>query len=61
MNSDVAVQRIRSQAKAENIRITQHAQQEMVEENIALDEVLEAVLKGEVLENYPQHRRGACC
>ena len=33
----------------------------MVEEDIALDEVLEAVAQGQLLENYPQHRRGACC
>jgi hypothetical protein len=33
---------IRSQAAAENIRVTQHAQQEMVEENITFAEVLQA-------------------
>ncbi len=55
------LERIRAQAVTENIRITQHAQQEMAEENITLDEVLEAVFKGDILENYPSHRRGACC
>ena len=38
-----ALKRIRAQAAAENIRITQHGQQGMVEEDITLDEVLEAV------------------
>ncbi|MBU0703503.1 MAG: DUF4258 domain-containing protein, partial [Chloroflexi bacterium] len=57
----VVLERIRAQAGAENIRITQHAQQEMVEENIVLDEVLEALAGGQILENYPEHRRGACC
>lgn len=52
---------IHAQIDAENIRITQHAQQEMVEEDIGLDEVLEAISTGEILENYPEHRRGACC
>jgi hypothetical protein len=33
----------------------------MVEEDILLDEVLEAIVTGQILENYPQHRRGACC
>ena len=56
-----ALMRIRGQANSENIRITQHAQQEMVEENISLDEVLEATASGDILENYPEHRRGACC
>ena len=61
MNTDAALQRIQTQAKAEETRITQHAQQEMVEENITLDEVLEAIASGQILEDYPEHRRGACC
>ena len=60
-NLEAILERIRAQAGAENIRITQHAQQEMVEENITLDEVLEAIATGQILENYPKHRRGACC
>jgi hypothetical protein len=58
---EAVLKRIRAQAKVENIRITQHAQQEMVGESIILDEVLEAIATGQVLENYPEHRRGACC
>lgn len=58
---EAVLDRIRAQAVAENIRITQHAHQEMVEENISLEEVLEAVSRGQILENYPKHRRGACC
>ena len=53
--------RIRSQAARGDIRITQHAQQEMTEEGIALDELIQALAAGEILENYPEHRRGACC
>jgi len=52
---------IKSQAAGGDLRITQHAQQEMVEEGISLDEVLEAIWQGEILEHYPEHRRGACC
>ncbi len=55
------LERIRAQVDIENIRVTQHAQQEMVEEDITLDEVIEAIGKGQILENYPKHRRGACC
>ena len=51
--------KIRAQARATNIRVTQHAQQEMTEEQVSLDEVLEAVSQGNILENYPQHRRGS--
>lgn len=60
-NRETVLERIRAQAATENIRVTQHAQQRMIEEDISLDEVLEAVAMGQVLENYPQHRRGACC
>jgi len=55
------LEQIHTQAVAENIRVTQHAQQEMAEESISLDEVLEAIVIGQILEDYPEHRRGACC
>ena len=61
VNLKAALKHIRAQADLENIRITQHAQQEMAEEGITLDEVLGAVAMGKILENYPEHRRGACC
>jgi hypothetical protein len=60
-NLEAVLERIYAQAATENIRITPHAQQEMVEEEITLDEVLQAVAGGHTLENYPEHRRGACC
>lgn len=53
--------RIKLQAASGEFRITQHAQQEMVEEDISLDDVLEAVRQAEILEPYPEHRRGSCC
>jgi len=52
---------IRSLAAAEALRVTPHAQQEMVKEETTVDEVLQAIQHGEILENYPDHRRGACC
>jgi len=54
------LERIRAQARAEGIRFTQHAHQEMVEEDISLDDVLEAIDASQVL-NYAEHRRGPCC
>lgn len=57
----MALEQLRRQAATENLRITQHAQQEMVEEEITFDELLEAIVGGQILENYPEHRRGACC
>ena len=58
---EAVLRRICAQASVESIRVTQHAQQEMAEEDIVLNEVLEAIATGCILENYPEHRRGACC
>jgi hypothetical protein len=55
------LQRIQTQAASGTIRLTQHAQQEMIEEEIFLAEVLESIATGQVLEDYAEHRRGACC
>lgn len=60
-NLQDALRRIRVLAKEENIRVTQHAHEEMVEEDISLDEALESIASGEILEDYPEHKRGACC
>jgi len=60
-DEDLVTERIRAQASAENVRLTLHAHQEMAEERITLDELLEALNRGQILENYPVHRRGACC
>ncbi len=60
-NWGAVVERLRVQAKAGKIRFTPHAHQAMVEEDIGLEDVLEAISTGTILENYPQHRRGACC
>jgi hypothetical protein len=43
------------------VRITQHASEEMIAENVSLDDVYHAMSSAEVLEDYPEHRRGACC
>lgn len=53
--------RIREDASARNFRVSIHGDQEMVEENIILAEVLEAIETAVVLENYPEHKRGPCC
>ena len=33
----------------------------MVEEDISLDQLRQALVTGRILENYPEHRRGPCC
>jgi hypothetical protein len=58
---DVTLTKIQRQAAAQVVRVTQHAQIEMDAEEITLDEVLAAIAHGQILENYPEHRRGQCC
>nr|VFJ65261.1 MAG: protein of unknown function (DUF4258) [Candidatus Kentron sp. FM]VFJ71986.1 MAG: protein of unknown function (DUF4258) [Candidatus Kentron sp. FM]VFK19073.1 MAG: protein of unknown function (DUF4258) [Candidatus Kentron sp. FM]VFK54128.1 MAG: protein of unknown function (DUF4258) [Candidatus Kentron sp. TC] len=55
------VSRLRRQAKADEIRVTIHGHREMAAENITYDSVREALMDGEILENYPDHQRGPCC
>lgn len=52
---------IRDLAARQEVRITQHAQKEMVEEAIKMDDLFHVVSNAEIIENYPSHRRGACC
>lgn len=56
--------RIQAQARAEDYDLTLHARQEMVSEEtgrIRLSEMLEAIARAEVLENYPDFYKGPCC
>jgi len=53
--------RLRKQAVTDAIRITVHAHQEMAEEDVSLEEVCEVLSEGQIIENYPEHKRGACC
>lgn len=55
------IERIREQARAENVLVSQHARQAMADEGFTLDDVLHALARASMLENYPDHRRGACC
>jgi len=53
--------RIRSHAKTKTIKLTLHAHQEMVEEAITVSELRAALETSILLEDYPDHKRGACC
>ncbi len=61
LDLDSILVHLRGQIQVENVRITIHAQQEMLEEHISLDDVYAAIQTGQIIENYPEHRRGACC
>lgn len=55
------VRRLREHALNDRVRVTLHAHQEMVEEDISYQSLREALLKCTILENYPDHQRGPCC
>jgi hypothetical protein len=55
---ELFLKQIRDQAHAENLRVTQHAHEEMIEEAITLGNVLEAIATGTILENYPESTAG---
>ena len=40
----MALERLRSQASVVSVRLTQHAHREMLEEEITINEVLEAIV-----------------
>jgi len=43
--------RIRSQAVARDIRISQHGHQEMVQDAISLQDTLDSISNGQIIEN----------
>jgi hypothetical protein len=47
--------------KIGNYRITVHAFARLIERNISLDEIEEAILFGEFIENYPKDKYGPSC
>jgi len=53
--------RLSMQSHDEKIRVTAHAHQEMVEDNICLGDILAVLNRAAVIENYPEHQRGPCC
>lgn len=53
--------RIRAQASERRIKFTLHAHQEMLEEDISSAELVSSLRNCTLVENYPDHKRGACC
>ena len=60
-DAEAIVGRIRQQSSSELVRVTMHAHQEMLDENIVLEDVLGALREAKMVENYPSHKRGPCC
>ena len=60
LNPSAIQARIKEQLLTGQVRFTVHAHQEMVEEKYSLDDVLEGLTNSALIENYPEHKRGAC-
>ena len=62
-NKEWILKRIHQQAAAGEVRVTQHAHTEMIEDEVSYDDIVTAIASenAEILENYSEHRRGACC
>jgi len=60
-DTEVIEKCFRDQVKADALRISVHAHNEMAEEHILYDEICEVLLNGKIIENYPDHQRGPCC
>jgi hypothetical protein len=52
--------RIVEQIHSGQVHLTLHAQQEMVADHFSADDLVAALAEGELLENYPNHKRGPC-
>ena|SRR5665213_3454161 len=55
------IEEIKQFVASGEFRLTRHAAEEIAEESITLSELLESLLSGEIIEDYPAHRRGHCC
>ena len=52
--------KIRLHVKAGRVRVSQHGKQELSDDDISLAVVVAGVEKALVVEDYPDHSRGAC-
>lgn len=52
---------IRALAMKRTIKLTLHAHQEMAEDDVDVAELLTCLAHCTLLEDYPEHKRGACC
>ncbi len=55
------IDRLRKRIRSNRYEISLHAQKERCEEEISIQEIEQAILRGEIIEDYPQDRRGPSC
>lgn len=54
-------ERLKEQALRDELRLTVHAHQKLVAEDVSLEELRHALCACRRLEDYPLHQRGPCC
>jgi len=61
-NAEQVTSRVRELAYGVgNIAYSDHGLREALAEDFSEQDVRQALINGELLENYPEHRRGPCC
>jgi hypothetical protein len=60
MNLTETKSQMLDQIRAGRVRFSLHAHQEMVAEGFSVDDVQAGLGNCELLEDYPDHKRGAC-
>jgi hypothetical protein len=55
------IKHIRSLIDKDEYYLTQHAHTEMYEDLFTINDVLIGIKNGEIIEHYPDHKRGPCC
>src|SRR5260370_16738186 len=61
MGLDTILAGIGVRAGGGGVSVNGEGREEMEEEAITLAEVFEAIRVGQIIEHYPDHRRGSCC
>ena len=55
------IETIKAKVKSNEFVLSQHAHEERQAESISIDDIKVAVLSGEIIENYPEDKRGESC
>lgn len=55
------IEEIRDKAKKEEFVLTYHAHEERQAESINIEDIKTALINGEIIEGYPEDKRGESC
>ena len=55
------IEKIRSKIKQDEFVLSFHAHEERQAESISIEDIKTAVINGEIIENYPEDKRGESC